>query len=341
MQDDMQDACKSIIICKMQDHEIEMDDDAVVSCSQRSPIPNRTHNYLTMKTLTDDNVLHLATFLDAVDLVILAQTCRRFGSESAAAATDTDDVSLIEHAAHQLIESAPAHEQNWVLCKKGKTTWVEVYHELLKLRAPPSFSSILGSGISHINNNKYHVYVSLREQYRQQQLKEAIQQAKRQAKLLIRRKRSRSKSLSSSAVSCVAIGNHIMSHGVHFVQFTMTCVEKIAFGIIRPFDEYWIDENSDSCIDGFSPFESRSDMIDATSSRRKYWGESNVHCCLYKTFPGTCEWTDWETTHQTIADWCGIEHALEGNGEKHIYQLVFHSIVSFSCHVCAHTALHF
>jgi len=288
----------------------------------------------------NDNVLHLASFLDAVDLINLAQTCRLFGSAAGAAATDTDGVSLIEHAAHHLIESAPAHEQNWVLWK-GRTTWVEVYHELLKLRAPPSFSSILGSGISHVNNNKYHVYVSLREQYRQQQLQEAIQQAKRQANLLIRRKRSRSKSLSSSAVSCVAIGNHIMSHGVHFVQFTMTCVEKIAFGIIRPFDEYWIDENSDSCIDGFSPFESRSDMIDATSSRRKYWGESNVHCCLYKTFPGTCEWTDWETTHQTIADWCGIEHALEGNGEKHRYQLVCRSIVSFSCHVCAHTALHF
>eukprot|EP00573_Skeletonema_grethae_P012812 CAMPEP_0201693014 /NCGR_PEP_ID=MMETSP0578-20130828/5741_1 /ASSEMBLY_ACC=CAM_ASM_000663 /TAXON_ID=267565 /ORGANISM="Skeletonema grethea, Strain CCMP 1804" /LENGTH=293 /DNA_ID=CAMNT_0048178475 /DNA_START=23 /DNA_END=901 /DNA_ORIENTATION=- len=258
-----------------------------------------------MKTLTDDNMLHIASFLDSVDLINLAQTCRRFGS----AAADTEwprnaweCLSLVEHAAHQLIESAPTHEHNWVY-KKGRTTWVEVYHELLKLRALPSFNYILGSGIRHVNK-KNHVYVSLQEQYRQQQVQ--------QAKLLIRRKRSRSISLSSSAVSCVAIGNHIMSHGVHFVQFTMTRVEKIAFGIIRPFDEYWIDENSVDCMGGFSPFESWSDMIDATSSRRKNWGESNVHCCLYKTFPGTCEWTDWETTFQTIDDWCGMQHALEG-----------------------------
>lgn len=283
-----------------------------------------------MKTLTDDNVLYIASFLGSVDLLNLAQTCRRFGS--AADATDTDDVSLVEHAARQLIESAPTHEQNWVVSyKKGSTTWVEAYHELLKLRAAPSFRFILGSGIRHVNK-KNHVYVSLCEQYRQQQVQ--------QAKLLIRRKRSRSISLSSSAVSCVAIGNHIMSHGVHFVQFTMTRVEKIAFGIIRPLDEYWIDENSADCMDGFSPFASWSDMIDATSSRRKYWGESNVHCCLYKTYPGSCEWTDWETTFQTIDDWYGMEHALEGEGEKHICSCFLQLSYCYIM-VRAHTSLHF
>ncbi len=153
-----------------------------------------------MKALTDDNMLHIASFLGSIDLLYLAQTCRRFGS--AAAATDTDDVSLVEHAALQLIESAPTHEQNWVSHRKGRTTWVEVYHELLKLRSPLNFKYILGSGIKHINK-KNHVYVSLQEQYRQQQVQ--------QAKLLIRRKRSRPISLSSSAVSCVAIGNHIIS----------------------------------------------------------------------------------------------------------------------------------
>jgi len=250
-----------------------------------------------MKTLTDDAVLHIASFFDTVDMLNFAQTCRRFGRRQHA------DLSLVEQGARQLIDSAPTYEKNWLPHKKGRTTWIEVYHELLKLRAPPSFDLILGSGINHVNKNKYHVYVSLREQYEEQQLQ--------QAKLLIRRKRSHS-ILPSSVVSCVGIGNHIMSHGKHFVKFTMTRVEKISFGIIRPFDEYWVDENGDSCKNGFSPFESWSDMIDATSSRRKYWGASNVHCCLYKAYPGSCQWTDWETT-QTIDDWYGMEHALDGD----------------------------
>mmetsp|Transcript_841 Transcript_841/g.1365 ORF Transcript_841/g.1365 Transcript_841/m.1365 type:complete len:316 (-) Transcript_841:227-1174(-) len=256
-----------------------------------------------MKTLTDDAVLHIASFMDTADMLNVALTCRRFGSAA------TDDLSLMERGAHQLIESAPTHEKNWVPYKKGtSTTWIGLYHELLKLRAPPSFSSILGSGINYVNK-KYHVYASLREQYQQQQLQ--------QAKWLLRRRQypltKHSIAPSSSTVSCVAIGNHIMSHGVHSVKFTMTRVEKISFGIIRPFDEYWVNMNDVSCKDGFNPFESWSDMIDATSSRRKHWGESNVHCCWYETYPGSCQWTDWETTSQTIDDWCGMEHALEGD----------------------------
>lgn len=259
-----------------------------------------------MKTLTDDAVLHIASFFDTVDMLRFAQTCRRFGSANAAPA----DLSLVEQGARQLIESAPTHEKNWLPPMKDKTTWIELYYELLKLRAPPSFGVLLGSGITHVNKNKYHVYVSLREQYEQQQLQ--------QAKLLIRRKWSHSMLPNSSAVSCVGIGNQIMSHGKHFVKFTMTRVEKISFGIIRPVDEYWVDENGDSWKSGFCPFENWSDMIDATSSRRKYWGESNVHCCLYNAYPGSCQWTDWETTRQTIDDWCGMEHALDGDGENRI-----------------------
>jgi hypothetical protein len=286
-----------------------------------------------MKSLTDDAVLHIASFVDALDMLNVALTCRRFGSVAAAA----DDLSLMEQGARQLIEAATTHEKNWIPYKKG-TTWVGLYHELLKLRAPPTFSSILGAGINYVNKNKYHVYVSLREQYQQQQLQ--------QAKWLIRRKRSSlmkdSIATSSSTVSCVAIGNHIMRAGKHFVRFTMTRVEKISFGIIRPLDEHWINKRYDVYRkDGFCPFESWPDMNNATASRRGNWGESNVHCCLYETYPGSCHWTDWKTTSQTIDDWCGMEHALEGDGENHLCSyfhwlscllLIYHMI-----RLCSHT----
>ena len=130
-----------------------------------------------MKTLTDDAVLGVASFMDTADMLNVALTCRRFGCSNAAAATD--DLSLMEHGARQLIESAPTHEKNWVPYNKGTSNWIGLYHELLKLRAPPSFSSILGNGINYVNK-KYHVYASLREQYQQQQLQ--------QAKWLLRRR---------------------------------------------------------------------------------------------------------------------------------------------------------
>jgi hypothetical protein len=34
--------------------------------------------------------------------------------------------------------------------------------------------------------------------------------------------------------------------------------------------------------------------------RTKSWGESNVHCCLYYEFDGTCEWTNWDSTNEGI-----------------------------------------
>ena len=199
-----------------------------------------------MIDLTDDAVvLHIASFLAAVDILNAALTCRRFGSAAAGTAADDDrhPSSLMEQGSRQLIDAAPAYERSWVLPYKKNpscssttpTSWIGLYHELLKLRTPPTFNTILGRGIKHINNNKHHVYVSLREQYQEQQLQDA--------KRLILRKRHRlmssagSTDNSNSYVSCVAIGNHIMRAGKHYVKFTMTRVEKISFGIIRPIDE--------------------------------------------------------------------------------------------------------
>ena len=260
-----------------------------------------------MKDLTDDTVLYIGSFLDPLGILNVALTCRRFGS-----ATSAHHVSLMEQGARQLIEAAPLYERNWVPytqnSSSSSTTWIGLYYELLKLRAPPTFNTILGRGIRHINNNKHHVYVSLREQYQAQQLQDA--------KRLILRKRNRLMTTGdSSYVSCVAIGNHIMRAGRHYVKFTMTRVEKISFGIIKPIDENLADDHTDT--NGFSsygccPFTSPS-LLCALSSRTQDPYKSNVYCCLYNTFPGTCQWCDYNMMERTIDNWTGMEYSLEGD----------------------------
>ena len=269
-----------------------------------------------MKHLTDDVVIHITSFMDAFDMLNVALTCRRFGFAVV-------DLSLVEQGARQLIECSTTLEQSWVPYKKGKTTWIGLYHELVKLRSPPSFSSILGSGINYVNQNKYHLYLSsLREQYRQQQIDLAKWHLNRRRNSFIN-----DSMISGSTVSCAAIGNHVMSHGIHFVKFTMTRVEKIAFGIIRPLDDYW----GERALVGkcFSPL----DWLDKSIwSRKKNWGNSNIHCCLYNAFPGSCQWTDWKTTSETIDNWCGMESALEGESEEHpvcILFVIFLGLFSF------------
>lgn len=292
--------------------------------------------------LTDDLIVFITSFGDAVDLMRLSQTCRRFGSSTAVPLTtakppaafidsshhqdtacSSASWSLMEESARQVIEAAQHYEKEWASFGGG-SSWIRPYHELLKLRSHAWFDKLIGRGIRHVNNNKSHVYISLREEQHVQQLEEARNRILHRSPSRGRRRRigqvqsegpnllqllngvsSSGSNGASTAVSCAAVGNHIMRAGKHYITFTMTRVEKISFGVIRPFT----DEGSTFRV--FDPLIHGASLAYGQEEQNLV---GHVDCCLYATYPGACQWTDWQRPSSLFTnDWDGMEHALEGN----------------------------
>lgn len=248
-----------------------------------------------MKDLVDDVVLCIASFGDAADLRNIALTCRRYGSAGPAVGA----ASLAERAARARVAAASDDERARVPGTGARPpSWMTLYRELLLLRRPPAFDRILGRGIAHVNRNKSHVYVSLQEEPRRPPLREARHS-------LRFRPRAPAEGGAGLRVSCAAVGNHVMRAGRHYVRFTMTRVDRISFGIIRPLRTCVYDDTR--LGEGFCP------LALSAPPRKSSWGAGDVHCCLYATYPGSCQWTDWRTTTQTVENWRGMEHALEGD----------------------------
>ena len=86
--------------------------------------------------------------------------------------------------------------------------------------------------------------------------------------------------------------------GKHFAKFKITtCCPIVIFryvycriGIMRPISSEWKEEADWS---EFCPIHNawfNNFLVDKTPA----WGDSNVHCCLYYDFEGTCDWSNWK-----------------------------------------------
>ena len=97
-------------------------------------------------------------------------------------------------------------------------------------------------------------------------------------------------------------GNYVMRSGKHYAKFTIsTCDPIVVFryvycriGIMRPISSTW---KEDAEWPMFSPLHTPW-FNDFLVEKTDEWGDSNVHCCLYYDFEGTCEWSNW-TPHST------------------------------------------
>ncbi|EJK53040.1 hypothetical protein THAOC_27593 [Thalassiosira oceanica] len=117
-----------------------------------------------------------------------------------------------------------------------------------------------------------------------------------------------------------AESGHVMRGGRHFVEFEIENDERdiaLNLGVIRPV----------SLTDGIDleaewggrvlPVRASSRQPTLAeqlrSQRTARWGDSNVHCCTYFCFGGSCCWTDWNT-EEDFSDWQGSEGFRRGSG---------------------------
>ena len=112
-----------------------------------------------------------------------------------------------------------------------------------------------------------------------------------------------------------------MRGGKHFVEFAITKDEQdrkfLQLGVIRPVSlTNGIDLNADwkRAVDPTSVSSSFKPAVaeKLRSQRTAKWGDSNVHCCTYYCYTGSCCWTDWNDG-KGPSEWQGCER-LEENG---------------------------
>ena len=230
-----------------------------------------------MDSFNNDIVIRFASFLCSKDLVNLASTCRRFGSSRL---HDTRS-SLMEDTAHQIMCNAKQEEKE-ALPKLADQSFIELYSELEKYRAPRIFNQLIGRAISdpicYVNNNKSHL------------------------KLLGNKKKTNT-----------AICKHVMRAGRHYATFTKEGEGDLRIGIIRPLknrDKKGL-VSFDPMYPGYFP-----DLIHESTER---WGSVTNHngssikvnyCSLMVgTRPGRCFWHDWNimNTLMKCSQWNGSE----------------------------------
>jgi len=154
-----------------------------------------------LENAKDDAILHIASYLDPSELVRLSLTCRRFGSkdnENGGSGSDNDNISLMEEAAHQIINEARVEEKN-ALPKYEGESWITLYNELLLLRCPLTFDQLVGKGIGYpVENDKSIVTVS------------------------------------DTTLLQPGICNHKMRAGKHYAKFVIAGIGILRLGVMRP-----------------------------------------------------------------------------------------------------------
>jgi hypothetical protein len=93
-----------------------------------------------LENTNKDAILHIASYLDSIELVRLSLTCKRLGGSG----SHNDNKSLMEKAAHQIFNVAQVEEKN-ALPKNEGESWISLYNELLLLRSPLEFDQLYGS----------------------------------------------------------------------------------------------------------------------------------------------------------------------------------------------------
>ena len=225
-------------------------------------------------SLDNDMVIRLASYLSSQDLVSLALTCRRFGSR------DTDDDSLMETTARQIICNAKQEERNNL---PATQTYIELYSELEKYRGPRVFDQLIGEHISYVNNDKSLIEYGDYE-------------------------------YGEPGTSQTAICNRVMRSGKHCVTFTIMETPassdiSLRIGIVRPLPDW-----GEKGLDLFDPLSCTQHYKEMLGERTDRWGDSNVHHFSLASHGGY-GWSDWKNCNNS-GNWDGREEASFGKGDE-------------------------
>ncbi|EJK58957.1 hypothetical protein THAOC_20878 [Thalassiosira oceanica] len=240
--------------------------------------------HLALTTLGNDAQVHIASFLGAKGIACLGQTCGHFGMGRVG--TDGQMTSLVEDLAGQVINDSVSDYEKSVLVGRGK---VKMLRELEMMRSPLCFEQLIGSA-------------------------DAIRYSQPEDK-------SKIKLLTPQDLhDAIAISNHEMRVGRHYVTFHMTEVEgrfddieveveggesgALELGVIRPikdWDKKGLQDFDPMCFSMNKHKYRKLLMAEKTDE----WGD-DLHCCSYYSGEGTCYFANWNDEDEDD-DWEGDE----------------------------------
>ena len=215
--------------------------------------------------INNDILETIAGFAECKDLVNLSLTSKHLSSS-------------VEEVAVRMINSSDVRYG-------GEDEDLPALQELNYLRSPIEFTDLLGNRIGYVGRDKACVYSSNPNRLH--------------SPYYIVNQTMETGDMDWEGTEQTAIcGNYVMRSGKHYAKFTIsTCDPIVVFryvycriGIMRPISSTWKEDAEWSM---FSPLHTPW-FNDFLVEKTDEWGDSNVHCCLYYDFEGTCEWSNWE-----------------------------------------------
>ena len=230
-----------------------------------------SRNTVDLSRFDRNAILHIASFLSAIDLAYLGRTCTTFG----VAKDGWPQRSLADEAAHQNFKSTATDVEKNALQRYDDESDTALLRQLYLLREPLEFKQIIGN----------HIY------YISEESKSTI-------------------SMQRCSHPCCAISNLVMRRGKHFVTFNVsqeTGGYYIDFGVIRPlpgWDQRGLESFDPVTID-------LSDILyqELVAERTERWGISIANCCSYNCRDGLCYWSNWYDSDEE--QWEGAESLSE------------------------------
>ena len=183
-----------------------LEDELTLALVSEAAASNATASLLAGDGITDDTLLHIASFLPtASDLLRVQLTSKRFGARCiaapssggggpASAAAASERLSLAEEAARRWVAGRSEQERGWVQ-RRELESWLRLMHEVSVLRLPLAFG-------------RAHASVTLSE--------------------------NGAVATKSGGGFRTAASKVVMRSGRHFVQFTVAEGSDLLFGVVRP-----------------------------------------------------------------------------------------------------------
>ena len=232
----------------------------------------------TLDALDNDLLIRCASYLDADGLAQFGRTSARFGI-----AQPGQQRSLVNETAHQRFRQSATDEERGSLPKYDGESDICFYRALGLLRQPLRFDELVGNG------------------FRPQENPASI-------------------SFTGGGNCSTAMSGHAMRGGRHFVEFLIASTSRmplVFLGVIRPVsltDGIDLEDDWRGIVDPGTVSRSNKSAVaeKLRSQRTTKWGGSNIHCCTYSCYSGSCNWTDWDNK-EDYSDWQGSE-GLGGSG---------------------------
>jgi len=242
---------------------------------------NSVKRFEATALFNNDILLSIAPFLDCSELANLALTCRGFGSKM------DHDWSLVEKVARQMINRSQTEEERDALPRYDGESWIALLYELQMLRSLLTFDQLIGDRIEYVCGDRSCVTSSNDDG---QNFTEEW----------------------SGTPQTAICSNHIMRSGKHYAAFRITGSTRFCSyfwpGVVRPIHG-WDEEG----LRMFSFWDSNY-FAALRGEWTDQWGESNVNCCMYNSFEGTCTWGDWQASTRHKVEWSGMQSLCMEDG---------------------------